>query len=211
MKLFRILQQKNLFSQLFAQLWDFFFLLSWILPVQFFISIIRLFSLQIFRILHFLHFKIFSFRYVSSVDIAIIRTFQADKFSISLSIRHLPYQKFRIILNIVLIVNEFECCVSYFFSRSTDSSQPPVHDQSTAVVLVFSSLLYTRATQLRKKFFASTQQKTLEAAEFQMEEKKISYVYNEWMGKAKKKKYTNVQKSHFYLLFAPLPPCLLLL
>lgn len=51
------------------------------------------------------------------------RTFQADKILISLPIRHLLYQKFQIILNIVLIVNEFECCVSCFFPQHRFSAE----------------------------------------------------------------------------------------
>lgn len=68
---------------------------------------------------------------------------------------------------------------------------------------------------LLERNFSPQQQKTLEAraAEIQMEEKldEISYVYNEWMGKSdEEKKYTNVQKSHFYLCCWPPStlPCL---
>lgn len=142
--------------------------------------------------------------FLSSMDLPSRRTYQADKNLISLPIRHLLYQKFRIILNIVLIVNEFECCVSFF----------PQH-QFCWESKCCSCVGFLQFLKARKKFLPP-QQKTLEASGRnsdgrEVEEKKsVMCIMNEWENDEEKKN-TNVQKSHFYLLFAPLPPCLLLL
>lgn len=106
-----------------------------------------------------------------------------DKFLISLPIRHLPYQKFRIILNIVLIVNEFECCV--FFPAA------PIQlgESKAAVVLVFSSFFYSQS-QSRERNFTSTKDTWSRA-------RQKNQLCVQWMNGKMKKKYTNVQKSHF--------------
>jgi hypothetical protein len=77
-------------------------------------------------------------------------------------------------------------------------------DQPTAVVLVFSQFL------LRAEKEILLQQKTLEANAAENSEEKISYVYNEWKNEEKIHKRAKVPL-YFYLLFAPLPPYLLLL
>lgn len=100
-------------------------------------------------------------------------TFQADKILISLSIRHLPYQKFRIILNIVLIVNEFECCVSF-------PAAPILRRSSTTVSTAFACVGFLQFSS--RNFASKREQKTLSGWKRKKKTRrkhKISYVYNE--------------------------------
>lgn len=124
MKLFLNLQKVR-FAQLFAQIFaSEFSLFSIILctPWKFFYYPFRFDFASIFlRAFQFVTCTVktfFAICFVSS-----LRTYQADKFLISLSIRQLLCQKFRIILNIVLIVNEFECCI--FFPAAPILQSPP--------------------------------------------------------------------------------------
>lgn len=114
-------------------------------------------------------------------------------------IRHLLEQKFRIILNIVLIVNEFECfvlfpaapiflfCLLCCAAAVVALCRSPKRDFDSVGSLLFASffvrhllfLFLPRSTH----FSAEPQQKTLEAAW-----KKISYVHNRESEREKKKK-----------------------
>jgi hypothetical protein len=142
-------------------------------------------------------------------------------------IRHLHEQKFRIILNIVLIVNEFECFVLFpaapifllLLLLLCRSPRRRLFLFDGVGSLLCKAFTFSFFLALLTRSNAEPQQKTLEAAwkKIQLcaqsrerareEEKELLNGKSIHTRKKRGAQHTNMQKSHFYSCFGPLPPC----
>lgn len=97
--------------------------------------------------------------------------------------------------------------VSCFFSRSTDS--PNVQRRLCVGFLQF--LYFFLLLKSTKEIFRLNNKRHLKAKrqKFRWKRSKKSVMCTMNECETTNRRYTNVQKSHFYLPFAPLPPCLL--
>lgn len=97
-------------------------------------------------------------------------------------------------------VNEFECCA---FCRSTNSAKIQQVLWCSFFSVAFTYLFLLSVYKNAKEIF-QFQQKTFErATKFRLKRCKNQLCAQQMTEKTTKRTYTNVQKSHFYLLLAP--------